>query len=133
MDIGALLDQARKSAGLRYDKDLAALLNVEPSSVSNWRKGRSLPDVVTCEKLALLCGFPPIKVIAEVNEERAISAAEKKVWRKLATALVMGIVLYVPTVSAANLPTNGSDLYIMRNPLCPSTMAMAGYCDVARQ
>lgn len=113
MDIGALLDQARESAGLRYDKELAALLNVEPSSISNWRKGRSLPDVVACEKIALLCGFPPIKVIAEINEQRAISAAEKKVWRKVASALVLGILLYVPTVSGSNFPTNGTGNYTL--------------------
>lgn len=131
MQVTELLDAAKKAAEITTDSALAERLEVTKTSVSRYRHGQAYPEAVVCEKLANLSGLPLHQVLGIVGEARAISAAEKKVWRKLATALVIGIVLYVPSVNAANLPTNGSDLYIMRNTLCPSTMA--GYCDVARQ
>lgn len=94
--VDEVLDRAKERAGLKYDKDLSEHLGLSHGAVSNWRKGRALPDVVTCEKLAVLCGFAPLQVIAAINEQRAISAAEKKVWRRLAAAIFVSLVVALP-------------------------------------
>jgi transcriptional regulator with XRE-family HTH domain len=104
MNIDDLLNRAKALSGVTYDKDLAKKLGLSHGSVSNYRKGISLPDVVTCEKLAEICGFPPLQVIAAINEQRAISAAEKKVWRRLATAAMLvtfGIACALPAYATA--------------------------------
>lgn len=108
MNVQELLDAAKDAASIKTDQGLAEAIGVRKQSVSRYRNGIAYPEAVVCEKLAKLSGLPLHRVLGIVGEARAISAAEKKVWRKLATALVLGIVLYVPTVSAANFPTNGS-------------------------
>ncbi len=82
--IDALLDAAKAATGAGNDSELAARLGVRPSSVSNYRKGVSLPNAVVCATLAGLTGEPLVKVIGIVGEARAISREEKAVWRKLA-------------------------------------------------
>ncbi|WP_202840826.1 helix-turn-helix domain-containing protein [Luteimonas saliphila] len=126
MDVNKLLDQAKDAAGVSTDKGLSEHLGLSHGAVSNWRKGRALPDVVTCEKLAVLCGIPAIHVIAGINEARAISAAEKKVWRRLAAAIALSVLLTPAAYASATL-TRGfgsiepTGLYIMRNDGWPAS------------
>jgi hypothetical protein len=68
--------------------------------VSNWRHGSKLPDAVACEKLTVLSGFPLVHIINMIREHRAISTAEKRVWRKLATAAALTL-----AVSFSALPS----------------------------
>lgn len=94
MDINILLDKAKQLCGVTTDKDLAAALGVTPSAVTNYRKGRALPDTVTCATLAGLTGEPLAKVLGLVGEQRALSREEKAVWRKLAaTAALLALVM----------------------------------------
>ncbi|WP_401729613.1 DUF3693 domain-containing protein [Stenotrophomonas muris] len=92
--IDALLDAAKAATGASNDSELAARLGVRPSSVSNYRKGVSLPNAVVCATLAGLTGEPLVKVIGIVGEARAISREEKAVWRKLA-GMAMALCLAV--------------------------------------
>jgi transcriptional regulator with XRE-family HTH domain len=89
-----IIQQAKIGAGTTTDGGLARALKVTKQSVSNWRRGISLPDTVTCEKLAVFSGIPLHRVLGVVGEQRAISQEEKRVWRKLAgAALLAGIML----------------------------------------
>lgn len=120
MDVMQLIDRAKSEAGISTDSGLAERLGVTKQAVSNWRHGTKLPDPVACEKLAVLSGFPLNQVIGVVGEARAISTAEKRVWRKLAAAIFVSLCVTLPVQAATEFPTNGhgesaSDLYIMRN------------------
>ncbi len=79
MQIDALLDAAKATAEIGTDSALAARLGVTKQAVSNWRHGSKLPDAVACEKLAILNGFPLVRVIGMIKKHRAISTAEKRV------------------------------------------------------
>ena len=48
MDVQDLLDTAKAAQNITTDKGLAEALGVTKQAVSNWRKGVSLPDTVTC-------------------------------------------------------------------------------------
>lgn len=89
MDIGELLDEARKATGARTDTELAKKLGVTANSVSNYRSGYSLPKAAVCERLAKITGKKPLSVIAIVEEQRAISTEDKAVWRRLASAAAL--------------------------------------------
>lgn len=116
MDATQIIEIAKQKAGSRTDAALAARLGVTKQAVSNWKKSRSLPDTVTCEKLAEISGLPLNQVLGIVGEARAISVAEKRVWRKLAAAMFVSAVLLPVTSFASNFPTNGNaELDIMRN------------------
>lgn len=108
MDVQQLLDAAKKAQGLTTDKGLADALGITKQAVSNWRKGVSLPDTVTCATLAGLTGIPLARVLGIVGEARAISREEKAVWRKLAASV--GIFLIALSLSidadAANFVTH---------------------------
>lgn len=118
--IDALLDAAKAATGASNDSELAARLGVRPSSVSNYRKGVSLPNAVVCATLAGLTGEPLVKVIGIVGEARAISREEKAVWRKLAgmaMALCLAVGFALPHKAQAAVAgfDNAHVVYIMRN------------------
>lgn len=100
-DVAVLLDKAKKTLSANSDAELARQLGVTRASVSNWRTGRNLPDVVQCATIAGLTGEPLAKVLGIVGEARAISAAEKKVWRRLATSAVALFLMLAATLPAA--------------------------------
>ena len=89
--IEELLDAAKAAQGIETDMALAKALGVGRAAVSNWRKGRNLPDPVACATLAGLTGEPLAKVLGVVGEARAISREEKAVWRKLAATAAMAL------------------------------------------
>ncbi len=61
--------------------------------MSNWRNEQNTPDVITCQKLAEITGMPLVKIIGIAGEARAISREEKAVWRKVAGAVMMAVML----------------------------------------
>jgi hypothetical protein len=95
-----LLDKCAEACSAKTDAALAKLLEVGRSAVSNYRHGRAHPDVVVCERIALLSGVPLQRVLGIVGEARAISREEKAVWRKLATAAVVIALLVSATAPA---------------------------------
>ena len=101
MDIGEILDLAKKRQGIRTDMALAEALDVSRSAVSSWRKGVQLPDAVRCAALAGLTGEPLARVLGIVGEARAISREEKSVWRKLAASAAAVVLMLAATPLAA--------------------------------
>jgi transcriptional regulator with XRE-family HTH domain len=89
MNFEQLLDEARLALNESTDSGLARRLGVKRQTVSNWRTGTNLPDVVTCEKLAKITGKTPLSVIASVSETREKSRDAKAVWRRIAAAAVV--------------------------------------------
>ena len=98
MDVQDLLDAAKEAQNITTDKGLADALGVTKQAVSNWRKGVSLPDTVTCATLAGYTGLPLAQVLGIVGEARAISREEKAVWRKLAASAALLALLVAPTL-----------------------------------
>lgn len=97
-DVNFFLDKAKEVCGVKFDKDLAPRLGVKATSISNYRKGVSLPDPVVCATLAGLTGIPLTQIIGVVGEARAISAAEKAVWRRLATSAALLCLVFLPAL-----------------------------------
>ncbi|MBV2210289.1 MAG: helix-turn-helix domain-containing protein [Thermomonas sp.] len=90
--LNKLLDKIKETRSLASDNALAESLGVKRQTVSNWRKERTLPDAVQCATIAGLTGEPLARVLGIVGEARAISKEEKKVWRRLAAIVSLGIV-----------------------------------------
>lgn len=92
--VNALLDNAKKMCGIATDSELAARLRVRPSAVSNWRNGRAKPDVVAAAALAEMTNEKLARVVALLEEARAVSKEAKAIWRKIATAAVVCLAVY---------------------------------------
>lgn len=83
-----LLDAAKAAAGVSSDYKLGLLLKLSSdSAVSNYRKGRSVPDDVVAERIATLAGLDVHYVLACVHSQRAKDAHTAAVWRGLADRL----------------------------------------------
>lgn len=98
MNVADLIDEAKKAAGIESDSAFSKYLGLSRTAVGNWRSGVSLPDTVSCERLAGLTGQPLAKVIGLVGEARAHSREEKAVWRKLAASAAMLALFVAPSL-----------------------------------
>lgn len=83
-----LLDAAKSAAGVTSDYKLGLLLKLSSdSAISNYRKGRSVPDDAVAERIADLAGLDVHYVLACVHSQRAKDAHTAAVWRGLADRL----------------------------------------------
>ncbi|MEH0165589.1 hypothetical protein [Roseateles microcysteis] len=78
-----LLEVAKHRQGDVSDYRLAKLLGVPPTTVSNYRVGRSRPANSIAMRLGELAGLDPLEVVAWVNLERASTDEDAKLWRLL--------------------------------------------------
>lgn len=102
--INDLLDAIKQRRSLETDSALASALGVKRQTVNNWRQGRNTPDAVACATIAGLSGEPLTLVIGIAGEQRAVSAEEKKVWRRLAASamtLLCAIGMTYPAIGKA--------------------------------
>ncbi|WP_374013965.1 hypothetical protein [Pseudoxanthomonas koreensis] len=117
MNIAQIIDRAKKAAGVESDSAFSKYLGLSRTAVGNWRSGVSLPDTVSCERLAGLTGLPLAQVLGMVGEARAHSAAEKAVWRRLAaTATLLAVAVLGAaqvTAPAGLISQNPPGLHIM--------------------
>jgi transcriptional regulator with XRE-family HTH domain len=107
MDVIFLLDSTADICKCKNDSQLARALKVTPGAINNYRRGVSAPNAIVCSKIAEITGIPLAKVLGIAGEARALSAAEKAVWRRLANvaaiAVFVGVNLFVLTGQAATL------------------------------
>jgi len=92
-----LLDKARAACAAPSDNVLAQKLGVSRQRVSAWRHGENYPDEVACAGIARLTGEPLARVLGIVGEARAVSREAKAVWRQLATAAIL-LMLMAPAM-----------------------------------
>jgi hypothetical protein len=83
-----LLDAAKTAAGVSSDYKLGLLLKLSSdSAITNYRKGRSVPDDAVAGRLAEIAGMDVHYVLACVHAERSKDAKTAAVWRGLADRL----------------------------------------------
>lgn len=80
-----MLDRCKELCRAETDTALAKCLGVSRQCISTWRGGHAFPDPVSCAHIARILEEPVGKILGIVGEQRAVSAAEKSVWRRLAT------------------------------------------------
>ena len=119
--LNKLLDKAREIRSCPSDAALAKELHVTRGSVSNWRNGVSLPDEVACARLSDMTGEPLAKVLGMVGEARAVSREAKAVWRRLASAAALVLLVGAagapsPAAATEGAQANAPSLYIMSIP-----------------
>jgi transcriptional regulator with XRE-family HTH domain len=119
------LDLARARAGLPSDYALAARLGVTRQAVSSWRSPTRprYPEVLHGYLIAQLCGADPLKVLADIEMDKAEHYEKHDdlaAWQQLlsrvgtaAAAVAMGCVLISPSPSNARQVNNKvADVYI---------------------
>ena len=105
-----LLDKCKQMRSIPTDMALAQVLGVGRATVSSYRHGRTYPDPVVCARISEITGEPLSRVLGIVGEARALSADEKRVWRRLATAAAIGVAFLIPMQSPTTL-TGGESMH----------------------
>lgn len=120
MEFGEILKKQRKKKDFTQE-DLAGLLNVSRSAISNWEIGRNYPDIQTLIEISKLLGVSIDFLLNEdekVREAVDIDLEKKRNVRKIAIGLTMsllltiGIILYLiyprePSVNFVREEVNG--------------------------
>ncbi len=110
--IETYLEEVKKKAGLKTDKELAVKLGVKPAAICQIKNGSNTPSEAHCKILAELAKEPYEKVLLLAQVSKA-SETSKSTWERiLKTAIkagmfTMGLCLFwlaAPTLSHASAP-----------------------------
>lgn len=116
MDNRELIERAMKARGLKSQRELAKLLDLNNSSLSLLKNEKGELSDETYARLAELAGIDPALVIIEKHERKA-GVEGRKVWERLRHALVKsGSVLAVAAMPTVHqLPVNGLQIIQTQN------------------
>lgn len=86
LDLGELMNAARRRRGIRSDRQLSLALGLCQVAVYHWRYGTSLPDDANLVKLCEMAGYSPFAGLLSLNILRSGEPAAG-VYREMLTAL----------------------------------------------
>jgi transcriptional regulator with XRE-family HTH domain len=72
MRINEYLDAAKAALRCRTDSELASRLRVQQSRISNYRTGRTLPDIQMARLIATVLNMNPGAVVSDIRKERTL-------------------------------------------------------------
>lgn len=113
-----LAAQDRQAGGTGSNYKLAQLLGVERQMVSKWRSGNDQLSDVMAVRLADQLNIQPLRIIGEVNAEKARDARTKMVWinaAKKAGGKVAGLVLAVMMAAFGFSPEARAEAFPLPN------------------
>lgn len=98
--ISMYLDEAIETGIAKNSAELARLLGVSRSALSEWRAGRNSPNDDQAVKLAELLGKDPGELLAECGAARAKSPETRRAWEKIAARMAGATMIGLLTVTA---------------------------------
>jgi hypothetical protein len=110
-----LLDKAKVIHNLSSDYKLAKALGIYLSGMTNYRKGKTLPNTQVLAKICLLTGDDLPVVVAEVEKLRASDAEVKAIWGTIAERLRNGALSAVFAVFILGFLPNGNNALAAQN------------------
>jgi Phage related protein len=90
-NIAKLLDKAKLIHKLPSDYKLALVMGIQPTSLGNYRTGKTLPDPRVITKICELTGDDPMVLAAEIEAERAKTTEARALWSSIAARLQGGM------------------------------------------
>ena len=88
--VANLLERAKQNAHLESDYRLAKVLRINQSAISNYRSGRSLPNIEILEALCALSGDDAGLIVAQMEASRAAEGPVRAMWLSVAKRLAGG-------------------------------------------
>lgn len=98
--ISMYLDEAIDTGIAKNSSDLAKLLGVSRSALSEWRAGRNSPNDDQAVKLAELLGKDPGELLAECGAARAKTPETRRAWERIAARMAGATMAGVLAVTA---------------------------------
>lgn len=88
--VANLLERAKAHSNLESDYRLAKVLRINQSALSNYRSGRSLPNIEILEALCALSGDDAGLIVAQMEASRAAEGPVRNMWLSVAKRLAGG-------------------------------------------
>lgn len=99
-----LLDHYKKAKGITSDNAAAIALNTGRATTSNWRRGHNHPSAAMVQKMCEATGESVAKWLPLIEAERAATAADRKVWLRLAaTAASAAVAIIAPLLTRMSI------------------------------
>lgn len=136
INIALLLDKAKVIHTLPSDYKLALVMGVQPTSLANYRTGKTLPDARVIAKICELTGDDPMVLAAQCEAERAKTSEARKLWEGIAMRLQSGAaslasIAFAVTVSIFFSMVSGvSDVQAMTLPASNLVSSVCILCKV---
>lgn len=112
MDINELLDEVKLKLDVTSDYALAKHLEINQARITEYRKGKEIPDVYACFKFAEVLGKSPSVILAQVqsvfNKNEAKRLYFKRFFSILGLWITLGLILPNYTDSLGNAQANGT-------------------------
>jgi hexokinase len=109
VNIASRLDHAKAIHRLPSDYKLALVMGVKPTTLANYRTGKTLPDARVIRLLCDLTGDDAALLAAEIEEQRATTEDARAIWHQVAVRLqqaaAAGVVSVVAVVSGTGVAT----------------------------
>lgn len=86
-NVAALLDKAKLIHRLPSDYKLALVMGVRPTSLTNYRQGKTLPDARVIRLICDLTGDDAALLAAEIEAQRAPNEDARALWRQVVERL----------------------------------------------
>lgn len=109
--VAELLERAKSNARIESDYRLAKVLRINQSALSNYRSGRSLPNVEIVEALCALSGDDAGLMVAQVEAARAADGPVRNMWLSVAKRLaggaqtaILSVLLAIVFVASSLMP-----------------------------
>ena len=119
------LEILKKKNALKSDRQLALLLNMGTTTISQYMNGKRVMDEESCLAVALALEINPVEVMMAAGMDRAEKAGQKSLWEvfsKRITATTTTLILFSivtlfltppPSQAALLLKTDNTINYIM--------------------
>jgi hypothetical protein len=91
MDVNALIDAAKRNAGLSTDKALTEALGVSHGAVHHWRNGNHIPSPEHGQAMAEMAGKDPGPIVAELLILRTTHPGLKRTLERLRRAALAAL------------------------------------------
>lgn len=107
MDINAALDEIKRKKGLDSDYKLAKALELHAGLISDYRKGKRIPDAYAAARIALALELEPLEFLAEIEAATEKNETRRRFWqdflsrrRQGACTLVLALLFGASLVAA---------------------------------
>jgi len=122
MDINALLDEVKLKLDVKTDYRLSKMLDITEQELSDYRKGKRVPDAYACFKFSEVLGKAPSVMIAQIQAENARSERKRLYFKRFFSIaglwIVLGAMWPNSGVTIGNAYAAGNEARSHKAPLC---------------
>lgn len=117
-DLQNLIERAMQGAGVTSAYGLAKATGLTEAAISNYRKGKNLPDERAIVLLCQFTGDDPMMVVLQVQHDRAANEEAKSLWggmadrlKKSTKAAKTAVLIATVSVAAHQEPAQAASLH----------------------